>query len=339
MSASGDFDTAAQAPRPGGLGMRAKIAANYLLQLLGDPRYWPRDLPLKKKRLLWRAIDDGGAGEHWPPGNASARLRGLAEAQLQEAKFWYLLVTYVYVLAAGLATAAYVRHEGIGSTEYLPMAAIVLQVVAVVTRLRAFRLHSLGHQADWRALIMDALGSSPNDCDDAIMLENLLTDSARARAVCMSNYYDNHVDEGYGRLALNLRETTFFTGTLYRSSANRVVWIAFLVIALPFLLPLYKVIQEQAVPPAFVVVTIAAVLPLWDVISRIRTWRSSARVLEGTTAALKGVDTPEVILPLLADGVIATATAPLIPRTIYAKWRDEQRERWVTMGEAGQQPD
>jgi hypothetical protein len=316
--------------------VRVRVVVNYALQLAGDPRWWPRELPLPKAKVLGRGITRAEATE-WPPRDATERLRGLADAQFQEAKFWYLLVTYLYVAAALLAAAAFALHEGQGRVQYFAFASVASQIVAALTRFRAARLQALAHEADWRALIMDGRGASRQEANYALRLENLISDSARGRAGPLPGYFANSERYNERRLALNLWETTFFTEALYRTSAIRAVFLAAVVLAVPASAPLYEVITGLAVPSSFALVAASSVLPLWDIIGRIRTWRASANTLDHVNTTLEHLtdeqmEDTRVILPLITDATIATASAPGIPRRIYKKWAGELRERWSALG-------
>jgi hypothetical protein len=312
--------------------VRLRVVANYGLQLAGDPRWWPRDLPLPRDKIVGRSIEQASAGE-WPPRDPTERLRGLADAQFLEAKFWYLLVTYLYVAAALLAAAAFALHEGIGREQYLAIASVACQIVAAITRFRAARLQALAHEADWRALIMDGRGASRQEANYALKLENLISDSARIRAGILPGYFANDEPHGARRLALNLWETTFFTEALYRTAAIRAVFLALLVLAVPVVGPLYEVVTGIAIPSSVPVVAASSVLPLWDIVGRIRTWRASASTLDHVNITMEHLTDVQmadmsVTLPLLTDAAIATASAPGIPRRIYSKWAGELRERW-----------
>jgi hypothetical protein len=315
--------------------LRVRIVANYVLQIAGDPRWWPRDLPRRRGSLLGREIAQAEAAT-WPPIDATERLRGLADAQFLEAKFWYLVVTYLYVAAAILAAVAFALHEGRGQHQYLTISAVACQIVAAITRFRAARLQALAHEADWRALIMDGCGPSRRERNYALKLENLISDSARARAGALPGYFANTERRGYRRLALNLWETTFFTEALYRTSAVRAVFLAGLVLAIPVMGPFYEIVSGKTIPSSVAILAASSVLPLWDIIGRIRTWRASANTLDHVNSSLEHLSGAEladmhVLLPLITDATIATASAPGIPRRIYAHWAGELRERWKAL--------
>lgn len=306
-----------------------------MLQLGGDPRSWPRDLPLDRDTILWRRIARADPREAWPPEDPTERLRGLTHAQLLEAKFWYLCVTYLYVFAALLAAFAFATDESQKRQQLATIGAVSCQILAALARLRAIRLHSLAHEADWRALVMDGLGHIPREERRAIMIENSMSDSARARATRLPRYFANVEPPGETRLLANLRETAFYTCALYRTAANRAVFLAALVIFVPASGPIYSVVTGVAIPSAFAVLAVSSVLPLWDVFARVRSWRNSANTLERASEALAEIDHPREGLSLVTDCVIATATAPPIPRHAYDKWREDLREMWPHLeGEA-----
>ncbi len=307
----------------------ASAAFNRALQLAGDPRWWPRELPLKRSRFLGRASQR--AEGHWPPADIVVRLRGLTNAQFAEAKFWYLNVTYLYIAAAVLAGLAFavsvILHED-APQRHLTLAAVSCQVVAAIVRLRAIRLHSIAVEADWRELIMDSMGPSDAEKEQAMVLEGLFADEARARAGALSNYYTGGQSHGPARLIANLRETAFFTESLYKTAYTRAWYYAAFVIAIPLIPLLVSMILEQELSALIFVLALTSVLPLWDIMFRLRAWRSSAETLGRVREGLRTVIDLRHALPFLSDAVAATATAPPIPRRVYNQNAGPLQERW-----------
>jgi hypothetical protein len=299
---------------------------NGLLQAARDPRWWPRDLPLSHRRLLPRRVVQADARE-WPL-PTSEQLRALADAQFLEAKLWYSVVTRLYIVAGALALIAYFVYRAGLSYQYAAGAAVVLQIIAALARLRATRLHTVAHEADWRALILDALEPAGGETSRAIQLENLVSDGARDRAGRLPNYYSSDLPRGDARLVTNIRETSFFTAALYNTAATRAVWLAVIVVIPPLLPFAYSVIAGVVVSPAVAIVAVTSFLPLWDVFARNRAWRASAATLDRVTDALVYSSNLRSALPLLIDSVIATATAPPIPVGVYRRQQNQLRINW-----------
>lgn len=301
-------------------------AWNGILQIARDPRWWPRDLPLAHRQLLPRRVVQADASD-WPL-PTSDQLRALADAQFLEAKLWYSVVTRLYILAATLALVAYFIYNAGHRYQYAAGAAVMLQILAALARLRATRLHTVAHEADWRALILDALDPSDGETSRAIQLENLVSDGARDRAGRLTDYYATDLPKGEGRLVSNIRETAFFTAALYNTAATRAVWLAVVVVVPPLLPFAYSVIAGVVVSPAVAIVAVTSFLPLWDVFARNRAWRASAATLDRVTDALVYASNLRSALPLLIDSVIATATAPPIPVAVYRRQRNQLRTNW-----------
>jgi hypothetical protein len=301
-------------------------AWNGALQIARDPRWWPRELPLKRERLLGHRVVRADLAD-WPLPTA-AQLRALADAQFLEAKLWYAVVTRLYVLAAALALSAYFIYEAGDPYQYAAIAAVIGQILAALARLRATRLHSVAHEADWRALILDALEPADGETSRAIQLENLVSDGARDRAGRIPDYYSSELPKGDPKLVANLRETAFFTAALYNTAATRAVWLGVVVVIPPLGPFIYSVLAGVVVSPAVAIVAVTSFLPLWDVFARNRAWRASAATLDRVTDALFYVTDLRTALPLFTDAVIATATAPPIPTAVYQRQSDQLRTNW-----------
>lgn len=311
---------------------RLRVVGNGFLLLLGDPRWWPRDLRTPGPKLLWRTIKRADAAE-WPPPDTptgrSQALRGLAEAQYGETRFWFLLVTELYVLGAAFAGAAFLIAP---ARTWLTFSAAACQVLAAFARIRAARLHSIAHEADWRSLLLDALGPTPAELERAVMIENVISDGARRRAGILRDYYTSTADPGERRLIDNLRQTAFLTAALYGGAKVQAFFLASVVILIPLIGPIYWLVTGTALPPTFGVLLLTAVLPLWDVIGRLRSWRESAAVLERVVDSLRTTTDIRDVLPLMVDAMTATAMTPPIPRTVYARWfKEGLNRRWKLM--------
>ncbi len=287
---------------------------------------------MPKRRLGWRTIKRAEPGS-WPPPDTPAgridRLRALAEAQYGETKLWFLLVTDLYVGGAALAGAAFLIPSG---RTWLTFSAAACQGLAAFARIRAVRLHAIAHEADWRALLLDAMGPTPAELDRAAMLENVISDGARRRAGVLANYYSSKETYGERRLIENLRQTAFLTGALYGGAKVQAFFLAAVVVLIPLIGPIYWLVTGTALPPEFGVLLVTAVLPLWDVIGRQRSWREAATTLERVVEGLRTTDDIRDALPLMVDAMTATAMAPPIPRTVYARWvKEGLRLRWKLM--------
>ncbi|HEX2070607.1 MAG TPA: hypothetical protein VHF90_03045 [Thermoleophilaceae bacterium] len=308
----------------------ASIGFNTVLQIIGDPRWWPRELPRSKEKLFWRQPKQ--ADGHWPPADHTVRLRGLANAQFSEAKFWYLGVTYLYVAAAILVCLAFASPNSDGDPNVgLTLAAIICQVFAATARLRAIRLHSFASLADWRELVMDGMGPTDAEKQHAMALEGVFADGARKRAGPLSNYYASARPEGEQRLIDNLRETAFYTQSLYETAYTRAFYFAAAVVFIPVLPLAESVVTNDVgedVRRELFVLAVTAVLPLLDIIFRLRAWRGSADMLTRVVDGLRTVTELRHALPFLTDAVVATATAPPIPRRVYDTNAGELQERW-----------
>lgn len=325
--------TAPPKPAPPRGRQQARKVINGFLQLIGDPRWWPRDLdtPGKKRppKLLWRTIQRAEADE-WPPpatpAGGIARLRALAEAQYNETKFWFLVVTQLYVAGAALAGAAFLIAP---ARTWLTFLAAACQGIAAFARIRAVRLHALAYDADWRALVLDAMGPTEAELQRALLIENGLSDGARRRAGVLPNYYDSTAPPGEQRLIENLSQTAFLTGALYGGARVQAFFLAALVLMIPLIGPVYWLLTGDALPPEFGVLLVTSVLPFWDVIGRQVSWREGASTLEHVVDSLRTTRDIREALPLMVDAMTATAMAPPIPRTVYQRWVNEGlRTRW-----------
>ncbi|HEX2070293.1 MAG TPA: hypothetical protein VHF90_01435 [Thermoleophilaceae bacterium] len=308
---------------------------NRALQLAGDPRWWPRDLSLERRKRLWRTSQHAEGA--WPPADVTVRLRGLTNAQFAEAKFWYLGVTYLYIGAALLAALAFgstlFQDENdlakeLNLQENLLLAAVACQVLAAITRLRAIRLHSIAVEADWRELIMESMGPSESEKEEAMVMEGLFADGARARAGALTNYYSSGQPAGAKRLIANLRETAFFTEDLYKTAYTRGWYFAVAVIIVPLIPLLGSMILKEKPSTSVFVLALTSVLPLWDIMFRLRGWRSAAETLARVRGGLRTATELRDALPFLTDAAAATATAPPIPRVVYNRKAGPLQERW-----------
>lgn len=303
-----------------------------MLQLLGDPRAWPRGLRLPRKRILWRKLIRADPAA-WPPPNTqeggTARLKALARAQYDETRLWFLVVTYLYVGGAVFAGLAFLVESH--RTE-LTAAAVACQILAALTRIRAARLHSIAHEADWRALLLDALGPTRAELDRAAMLENLISDGARRRAGLLTDDYTSSAAPGTTRLVDHLRQTAYVTGALYGGAKVQAFFLAAFVILIPLTGPIYWLATGSTLPPEAGVLLVTAVLPLWDVMGRQGSWRNAETTLHRVVDSLDGTEEMRDALPLMVDAMTATAMAPPIPRTVYVRWfKEGLSDRWRTM--------
>lgn len=339
---SSEYDQHAVAPglgetsgENGGSGrhrQRLRRVGNGLLQLIGDPRWWPRDLKSPGEKLLWRTIKQADAGK-WPPPETptgrTERLRALAEAQYDETKLWFLLTTELYVAGAALAGAAFLIPSG---RTWLTFAAAACQVLAAFARIRAVRLHAIAHDADWRALLLNSMGPTEAELERAVMIENVISDGARRRAGVSPDYYTSTAPPGDQRLIDNLRQTAFITAALYGGAKVQAFFLASVVVLIPLAGPIYWLVTGTALPPEFGVLLLTAVLPFWDVIGRLRSWRDAATMLEHVVESLANTKGKRDAFPLMVDAMTATAMAPPIPRSIYARWfKEGLNERWTLM--------
>jgi hypothetical protein len=308
-------------------------AWNAALQIARDPRWWPRDLPLAHRQLLPRRVMRAEPPT-WPL-PTSEQLRALADAQFLEVKLWYSIVTRLYIFAAVLAIGVYFIFNTGHYYQDAAIAAVLIQILAALARLRATRLHTVAHETDWRALIMDGLDLSKAEVTRAIELENLVSDGARERAGRLASYYSSALPKGDPRLVANIRETAFFTAALYNTAATRAVYLSTVVIVPPLVPFAYSVIAGVVVSPAVALVAVTAFLPLWDVFARNRAWRKSAETLDRVMKSLDGVNDLRSALSLLVDAVIATATAPPIPVAVYRRQANQLRVNWTRLNDDG----
>jgi hypothetical protein len=311
---------------------RILIVGIGLLQVIGDPRWWPRDLPLPREKLLWRKIKRADPSK-WPPpitevGRAQ-RLKGLAEAQYDEARLWFLLTTQLYVVGAVLAGFAFLIEP---ARIQLTVATAACQIFAAFARIRAARLHSIAHQANWRALLLDAMEPTEAELERAVMFENTLSDGARRRAGVLPNYFTSDKDRGPERLIDNVRQTAFVTGALFGGAKVQAFFLVVVVVAIPLSGPIYWLTTGSSLPPEAGVLLVTAVLPLWDAIGRQRSWGAAAVTLEEVVESLRTTGDLRDALPQMVDAMTATAMAPPPPRTIYLRWLKEGLlDRWKLM--------
>lgn len=317
-------------PNESGNSQRMLILGNALLQLVGDPRPWPRDLKKPREKLLWRRIRRVEAEDWPPPGTPKGkieRLRALAEAQYDETRLWFLLTTELYALGALIAGAAFLFPSvRVGLTGI----AVACQMLAAFARIRAGRLQVIAHEADWRALLLDGLGPTEAELEQAAVIENRISDGARRRAGMLPDYYTSRAAPGDRRLVDNLRQTAYIRSALYGGARVQAVFVAAFVILIPLTPPAYWLITGDSLPPEAGVLAVTAVLPLWDVFGRVRGWDEAATTLERVFASLVGPEDMRRAVALMIDAMTVTAMAPPIPSSIHARWfKEGLRERWM----------
>jgi hypothetical protein len=257
------------------------------------------------------------------------RLQALADAQYDETKLWFLLTTELYVLGAVLAGGAFLIAP---ARTALTFAAAACQICAAFARIRAARLHSIAHQADWRAMLLDAMGPTDAELERAAVIENAISDGARRRASVQPNHFTSTAPSGDRRLIDNLRQTAFITGALYGGAKVQAFFLASVVVLIPLAGPIYWLVTGTALPPQAGVLLVTAVLPLWDVIGRQRSWGAAANTLEHVAESLTNTRDVRDAMPLMVDAMTATAMAPPVPRSIRSRWlREGLEERWAMM--------
>ena len=214
-------------------------------------------------------------------------------------------------------------------------------MLAALARIRAARLHSIAHEADWRALLLDSLGPTPTEVDRAAVIENTISDGARRRAGPLVDDYTSQEKPGTRRLVDNLRQTAFVTGGLYGGAKVQAFFLAILVILIPLTGPIYWLTTGTALPPQAGVLLVVAVLPLWDAMGRQQSWRNGETTLDRVVSSLDETEDIRDVLPLMVDVMTATAMAPPIPRTVYGRWFTEglaNRWRLISSRDDGELP-
>jgi hypothetical protein len=272
-----------------------------------------------------------GTGE-----DGSTLLKGLAKAQYDETRLWFLIVTYLYVAAAMFASLALLLVSG---RTGLTAAAAACGVLAALARIRAARLHGIAHETYWRAFLLDSLGPTEAELDRAALIENVISDGARRRAGPLIDDFTSEDLPGRERLIANLRQAAYVTGALFGGAKVQALFLSSVVIIVPLSGTLYWLATGTAWPPQVGVLAVTAVLPLWDVIGRQRSWGDGEKALERIVLSLKREHEVRDVLPLLVDAMTATAMAPPIPRTVFARWnREGLRRRWRLMSSRDPEP-
>jgi len=264
-----------------------------------------------------------------------ASLLALSRAEQENAKAflrWRLAAHFGTLLVS--AAALFVRDP---LSYALAVVAVLTELGAWALRARSATLHQLSERARRRGLLVEALGSRPNDLD-AAQMETEFSARARRKAARWDDpkYWATQGDplvKGPGLLRVNLQESAFWSSQLYRAAGRQAAVrlaafvVALLAIALA-LLALDTGTVGQTV--ARVVAVVLAVVVSADELGVMLAYFEGARVAGQTVERLAHTDMADLgaALALFADYSTATSTAPPIPTAAYERKHDEIERAW-----------
>lgn len=279
--------------------------------------------------------------------SSAAEIIALGNAELGRASSLYRGGRLLQILTFAASIAA-IFASGI-STYFLALVALVSQSSSWATRYRARLLQSVGDEARSRGLLLDALDTSTEPVDMAILL-NRFSSKARLEAAGSENpdYFASDSQPGLRRLRENLQENAFWAKCQYDSVVTDYYkqFAAFAVVALlAVLVAIPLAPRDQAANLARILVAALTFGAGFTQLNEIQLWKAAARRLEAVDRRLESLvpfsdialsqSRLESVLAVFADYCVATTAAPPVPTKIYLRDRirlnavwDDRRKRY-----------
>lgn len=263
-------------------------------------------------------------------------LSGVA-ADRATARFHRRVVAHLATLAIGLvAMSSDSPTFGYGCA----VAAVLTELAAYTFRRRSSDLQGLSEMARRHGMLADAFGG-PVELIDATDISaqfdvELTEDELATR---YAGYYASTKSQGFDRLCDHLQESAFWSKHLYGEAAKRslLFFLTFFVstLALAFLTPVFQPDKPLYLPRSLIL--IVAFLASVDWLGDYLAFSSAKSQAEAVDRRLThrphrySALNPKTLAPILSifsDYVVARASAPLIPRSVYEKNRDRLNRLW-----------
>lgn len=251
--------------------------------------------------------------------------------------FRYRVVAHLATLAIGLVATL---SETPAFGYVCAVVAAISEFIAYTYRRKASDLQDLSEMARRHGMLSDAFGGPIEyiDATDIVAQSdvNVLDKELETRS---ANYYASKKEVGFDRLCDHLQETAFWSKHLYAEAARRSLnfffWFSAITLVLAFLAPLLTWDKPLYVPRSLVLIIafIASVDWLGDYLA-FSAARTQAEAVDRRVFHLPPTLSPRnpkslaSLLSIFGDYVVARASAPLIPSSIYLKSRDRLNKLW-----------
>lgn len=261
-----------------------------------------------------------------------ADLLGLSRAEQEGAKMYFRLRLLAH--AATLAFAVVALFVDAPATYVLAVLAVGSEGAAWGLRFWAHELNGRAERGRRRAVLTRALGADPDPVDTAAIVAEFSKRAERSAARWTdADYWSSTTPPGPGTLRENLQESAFWSCSLYRTAARKVLLrLAAAMIAACAMIALMLAIEagQTAETAARVVAVVMACLISADELGLMTAYFAAAREAERTVGRLDHIDMSQTgqAMAVWGDYCSATATAAPIPTRIYEKNHDRIDAAW-----------